>query len=156
MWLRWLVWPSVALLIADAVVGGRAGTLHLTDTAWAIVAAYLVVRAATGGFPGLLGRALELRPLVYLGRISYGVYIVHLFVPLAYEAVLHRFGISGTRSPARWAFWQTAISIALASLSWHFYERPINDLKRFFPYRAVSGARRDVGGAFLPTRKHGH
>jgi peptidoglycan/LPS O-acetylase OafA/YrhL len=27
-------------------------------------------------------------------------------------------------------------TIALAALSWHLFERPINQLKRLFPYRA--------------------
>ena len=29
----------------------------------------------------------------------------------------------------------TAISLAIAALSWRLYERPINDLKRHLPYR---------------------
>jgi peptidoglycan/LPS O-acetylase OafA/YrhL len=31
-----------------------------------------------------------------------------------------------------------AITIVLASLSWHLYEKPINNLKRFFPYPSVA------------------
>jgi len=30
------------------------------------------------------------------------------------------------------------VSIAAAMLSWYFLEKPINDLKRHFPYRATT------------------
>jgi peptidoglycan/LPS O-acetylase OafA/YrhL len=54
--------------------------LGLEDTAWAVLGAWVIDRAA-GGVGGAVGRVLSFRPLVYLGRISYGVYLIHLFVP---------------------------------------------------------------------------
>ena len=134
-WLPWLVGPAAALVVADVVLGGRIRALRLADSGWAVLCAYVIVRAAAGGFGGAVGRLLALRPLVYLGRISYGIYIVHLFVPIGYNAALRALALPGTRSQAVWALWQTALTVVVASLSWHWFERPINGIKRLFPYR---------------------
>lgn len=71
-------------------------------------------------------RALTWRPLVALGRISYGVYLIHL--PITY--VLWRATTlvlpPGTRLPL-WVLvplW-SASTIALAALSWRYFEQPI-------------------------------
>ena len=83
-----------------------------------------------------IGRVLELPPLVALGRISYGVYLYHaLVLALVVRAQpwtpvnvsdqgLGRFLIAG------------AATLVLASVSWLAFEKPINGLKRHFPYVA--------------------
>lgn len=30
------------------------------------------------------------------------------------------------------------LTISAAAMSWHFFEKPLNDLKRYFPYHAPS------------------
>ncbi|MBF0877953.1 acyltransferase [Gluconobacter cerevisiae] len=59
-----------------------------------------------------------LRPLAYLGTISYGIYLWHLSVILS----LHRLDwLTGQR-----CIWIVLVaSIILATLSWHFFEKPI-------------------------------
>jgi peptidoglycan/LPS O-acetylase OafA/YrhL len=85
---------------------------------------WLVDRAADGRAWPLLGWA----PIRYLGKISYGIYMLHLPVmwfarPLVGE------------KPSVWRFIVlTALSIAAAALSWHLFEAPINALKRRIPY----------------------
>jgi peptidoglycan/LPS O-acetylase OafA/YrhL len=37
-----------------------------------------------------------------------------------------------------------ALTISLAALSWHLYEKPLNDLKRFFPYNVPARPRETV------------
>ena len=60
-----------------------------------------------------------LRPLDYLGDVSYGVYLWHLPVILTLTA--HAL----TRSPMELLTWTLAVVIALSALTWHFLERPI-------------------------------
>lgn len=74
-----------------------------------------------------LGLFLSLAPLAYLGRISYGLYVYHSFI---LHATTDHWG--GSRKIKVVAF---VISIAVAMVSWHLFEKPINNLKRFFPYR---------------------
>ena len=84
------------------------------------------------------------------GQISYGLYLFHNFVP------------AGTVRVAR-ALWHTtpdqllgagavyvfngAVLVALAALSWHLVEQPLNRLKRYVPYVVGVGARRGAGDA---------
>lgn len=92
---------------------------------------WLVHRAATG-FRGPFGRLLETRPMLLVGRISYGVYVFHFFAPPLAE----RLGL-GTASTAGVVATIAACSLATfaaAMLSWNLYEKPLNDLKRRVPY----------------------
>ena len=75
--------------------------------------------------PWIVG-PLAFRPVAYLGKISYGLYIYHLLVIerdwLSYlpESYLFRF-----REP----YGELGVTIAIASASWRFFEQPINRLK---------------------------
>ena len=45
-----------------------------------MLAGWVVLRASTG-FRGPIGKLLEIKPLIYLGTISYGIYVYHNFIP---------------------------------------------------------------------------
>jgi peptidoglycan/LPS O-acetylase OafA/YrhL len=62
----------------------------------------------------------------YLGRISYGLYVFHLPVLWFAPSVVHHYCMP----------WSFAVTLLLAVLSWHFFESPINNLKRKIPYRS--------------------
>jgi peptidoglycan/LPS O-acetylase OafA/YrhL len=86
------------------------------------------------GIGGPVGAFLRWRPLVYVGVISYGLYVYHGVLNEAAGVMKSRGWISD-----RGAWWVVAglfaSSFAIAALSWHFFEKPINNLKRHFPYR---------------------
>jgi peptidoglycan/LPS O-acetylase OafA/YrhL len=87
-----------------------------------------VVDRAAAGFGGSIGRFLSSKLIVSIGAISYGIYVWHGPV----YAIAARWHLTST--PAL-AFLVTATgSLSLAGVSWMLYERPINSLKRFFPY----------------------
>ncbi len=93
-----------------------------------------LIDAAARGTTGQLGVLLNLPPLVYLGKISYGLYVLHPFVETLYDHVSTQ-----TMLPQFWLIripLLAAASILLAALSWHLFEYPINKLKRYFPYAA--------------------
>jgi peptidoglycan/LPS O-acetylase OafA/YrhL len=72
-----------------------------------------IVAVATSKESGLLHKLLTLNALRYVGRISYGLYMIHPFV----------FGAFRQRIPdARGPFAAVAVSLILASLSWHLFE----------------------------------
>jgi peptidoglycan/LPS O-acetylase OafA/YrhL len=79
---------------------------------------------------------LTLRPVKWLGRVSYSVYVFHMFVPHVLVTGFRRLGIEITDEVSEPAFFAMCLGVLfLASgLSWTFFERPINDLKRHFPY----------------------
>jgi len=96
-----------------------------------------LIGTAGQGFGGLFGRALEWIPLRYLGKISYGMYVYHLFVPglMAYLAWAGGIYYWSTGLEAFVVY--TSLTIAIASLSWRVLERPLNNLKRWFPFESV-------------------
>jgi peptidoglycan/LPS O-acetylase OafA/YrhL len=75
---------------------------------------------------------------VYVGTISYAMYLMHPFLRAPIDRMLHRFNVGWLAwdNPARFIV-TTLLSIGLAALSWTFFESPINSLKDRFPY--VSG-----------------
>lgn len=82
-------------------------------------------------------KSLRLKPLVFLGQISYGLYVWHLPVLWA----LGRDAVSvpdwmprGTDRIVEFAA-LVATTVLVSIVSWYAFERPINSLKRRFPYR---------------------
>ena len=57
-----------------------APTVIFAELAFGLFFGSLIVNAANG-FQGISGKILELRPLQYLGKISYGIYVYHFNVP---------------------------------------------------------------------------
>lgn len=93
---------------------------------------YVVVGGAARGFSGASGWFLSLAPLRYIGRISYGLYVIHYFVPTVLKSYAERLmGLYPSGFMHRAAQFAiiaafATISLALAALSWHFLENPIN------------------------------
>jgi len=110
----------------------------LQDFFMALAFAWLVAGAARG-FGGVAGSLLKLKPLLYIGTISYGIYVYHMFMLIVVPRACQYIGVS-LANPVLYAVILTTVSIAIAASSWHFFEKPINDLKRYFPYRREKGA----------------
>ena len=87
---------------------------------------WLVGGAATG-FTGCFGGMLNWKPLRYAGKISYGIYLYHYFMPGLARSVIIRQGFEA----ADWIVSVMAFSLTLiaAMLSWHLIEKPISRLK---------------------------
>jgi peptidoglycan/LPS O-acetylase OafA/YrhL len=101
----------------------------LRPFSYAVIFAWLVARAGQG-FGGIVGRFLACKPLVYVGSISYGLYVYHAAIP----GFLGRWDLPWPdRSLGRLAL-VVVLSIAIASFSWFAMERPLNNLKKYFPY----------------------
>ncbi len=92
-------------------------------------------------FAGLVGLALEgwfgpvflSQPLRYLGKISYGLYLIHpsIFLFLQSHHLLERVGwkLHPALVESCAALAALSLSIGLAALSWEFYERRVLALK---------------------------
>ena len=109
----------------------------LSQTAVATLFA-AVVWSAARGVPAPLGTLLEWAPVQYLGRISYGFYLSHNFASFLL-GLAHVDLLGHGRVVQLGLLFITALVPAV--LSWHLVERPLNDLKRFFPYERRADAR---------------
>ena len=81
---------------------------------------------------------LRLRPLTYLGQISYGLYLYHLPIMYAVEGAFRKFAhyrtTFGPERPFSRTVLELAITLAVAALSWHLIEKPFLALKDRFKY----------------------
>ena len=110
--------PLMALTLGLHLAGlSLSSRLVMSDLAMALSFTWLVSRAADG-FGGWGGRLLNLAPVRYLGKISYGVYVYHLFVKLLLPGALVRIGLSYPGGIAG-ELLPTATTLAIASASWH-------------------------------------
>lgn len=121
---RALFWPAlVGLALATALgfsgSGDPAAYELFGRLYWpvaAVSAAFIVLGLATNSAPRYVRRVLESPVLVYLGRISYGIYLWHILVLTAAR--------SFTDSPLLLASITLVGAIAVASGSFYFVERP--------------------------------
>jgi peptidoglycan/LPS O-acetylase OafA/YrhL len=95
-----------------------------------------VVAAAARGIPGRAGAFLAHPAVVYLGRISYGIYLAHNFAPLIARGLIAATGLAGrvAFAGAPRLVLLTAVTVGAAALSWHLVEAPFSRLKMRFPY----------------------
>ncbi|MBS1917787.1 MAG: acyltransferase [Bacteroidetes bacterium] len=67
--------------------------------------------------------------VLYLGKISYGIYIIHMFIPYFYGMHLPKITESNLYLIN---FLRLVVTLTLASLSWYLFEKPILNLKKQF------------------------
>jgi peptidoglycan/LPS O-acetylase OafA/YrhL len=120
------------------------------DLGYALMFVWLVDRAAEG-FSGWMKIVLEWQPLVYTGTISYGVYVYHGVIPYFWNLYFSSTfgGIPNGTGAGRFLF-VLALSCLVATVSWWFVEKPLNDLKKHFPYAGRRSA------SPLPTEGNRH
>jgi peptidoglycan/LPS O-acetylase OafA/YrhL len=94
-----------------------------------VVALALIDRASLG-FAGRARLLMENPVLMYLGKISYGLYLFHIFIPDIYRWL----GLPVFASGALTFATNLCLLVLLASASWQFFERPVNSLKKRFSY----------------------
>ena len=86
---------------------------------------------------GLLHDVATHRALVFLGGISYGVYVWHYLAPELIRIGEQQTGLN-FHLPYYFGWKRLlhvgTVTVMMATLSWYAFERPINALKRFYPY----------------------
>jgi peptidoglycan/LPS O-acetylase OafA/YrhL len=101
---------------------------------WALFFVWLVNGAATG-LPGIVGKFFQLKPVAYIGKISYGIYVYHLFMLSLVPIVLAQGSLDFSLLPGWLQFGLLAgVTIGVAAISWHLFESPLNSLKHHFSY----------------------
>lgn len=143
LWARLLLGSGLLVLVAAQLPGWWI----LRQTGWALCFAWLVYLSGHG-LKGRVGRLLKSRPLVFIGKISYGVYVLQGFAlyywywllyssPLPISRVCDKFGIPISLFTGELTDMSMSILITLiaAILSHRFIETPIHSLRHHFPFR---------------------
>ena len=129
----WL-WIGLGALIAGMGAAATvAGGTSLLDTALVTGFAGAVLAAmATTGARNPLHAALRRGPLAFYGRISYGLYMIHIMVFVylgSFDLRMNRYGATGNLAVVAV---RLAASTAAASALWYGFESQILKLKRHF------------------------
>jgi peptidoglycan/LPS O-acetylase OafA/YrhL len=120
---RWL-WPVVAVSAATVTLQVFGMNAAFWES-WPLVVFWRTLLGATCTLVVISACAIDdgwflaaTAPLRYLGTISYGIYLWHLLVIIAIRPLL-------VHQPARACLWTLGLTVVLAALSWHFFEKPL-------------------------------
>lgn len=135
-------WQSVSILVAGAAVllldnvargvhvigpGGFYWSIALVGYATLCCGAVAVVVFSGGKIVTTVKQFLTLKPLRYIGKISYGLYLYHLFILFLLNIAPYQTESTGT------SFWRLAAAVILtfgvAHLSYQYIELPLLGLK---------------------------
>jgi len=138
---RWLGLPGLILLLLlqtlesyELISPVMKNMWFIEPLPWALLFVWLIHRAASG-YHGIVGKILELKPIVYIGKISYGIYVYHLFIVALAPTVLSQEDINFSLLPGWIQFGLLAgVTVGMAAISWHLFESTLNSLKNYFSY----------------------
>jgi peptidoglycan/LPS O-acetylase OafA/YrhL len=139
-------WTSKVSLSAFFIVCAALSVLALSIASFNLLfnvfysgCAVVIIFKSQKGFTGIFGKFLDFRAFQYLGKISYGLYIYHSFMPWLLRcltgtetryylpiAILPK-SLAGKAVITLSA--QFILLVIVASLSWFLFEKPINNLK---------------------------
>lgn len=138
---------ELAALVAVAIILGSAWRFHsgMAFPGWValipcLAAAGLIAVGSQGG--SLVTQALSWRPVVFVGQISYSLYLWHWPVFVAYRLV------NGGAIGRLEAILLVIVSIGIACLSWRYVERPFRE-KAFLPTQRSVFTAAAVGSLIL-------
>jgi peptidoglycan/LPS O-acetylase OafA/YrhL len=95
-------------------------------------AGMLLLALTTSGSRGVYNRALTVSPLRFYGRISYGLYMIHILTFTLIGAFDERMNVYGARGGLIVVAVRLTLSTLVATVMWYGFERPILKLKRYF------------------------
>jgi peptidoglycan/LPS O-acetylase OafA/YrhL len=151
-WLPWTAAAAVLLLLAYGAGLPRAAPYDYSELGWLVehlgyglVGLLLVLPAALGHGP----RVLAIRPVAWLGLVSYGIYLWH--VPIALQ-VNDRLGDVPNLGFVVVTAVTVALAVAVAALSYYGVERPLLALKDPRGSRRRTSARARAAAATEPRR----
>ena len=128
MWLG--LGGMVAGFWAAATIAG--GTAYLDSALAAGFVGMMLALMSSSGARNPINAALRTGPLAFYGRISYGLYMIHISVFIYFgwfDARMDRYGIPGNLAVV--AF-RIAASTAAAAILWYGFEKQILKLKKHF------------------------
>ena len=142
--LRWSGWVAAASVVGWFGVWWGAGSADWTTNGTVFVWGLLLLAVGSAALvvyamrpDTLVARLLSLRPMQFLGKYSYGIYVLHfLLMAAAVPLRRHAFQLLQNKALAVLAggVVLACISVAAAVLSYQGFEKQFLKLKRFFDY----------------------
>jgi peptidoglycan/LPS O-acetylase OafA/YrhL len=129
----WLMTGLTGLVLGIATAATIAGGTAFLDSGLAVGfgGAALAAIASTGA-RNPLNAALSRGPLAFYGRISYGLYMIHIMVFIYFGWFDRKMDAYGTAGNLAIVAFRLVASTALATVLWYGFESRILKFKRFF------------------------
>lgn len=96
-----------------------------------------LIGRASEGMTGVIGKVLDLKALVEIGKVSYGIYLFHPFITGISSRVFKFVGVTLERGVVYFVI-HSVLSIFIAYFSWLIIEKPINSLKDIFEKKPLT------------------
>jgi peptidoglycan/LPS O-acetylase OafA/YrhL len=145
-----IIISTAAALVVFIAIAARYGAMITTNhpmqqagqSILALLFSGIIAIAATGISPSI-GAVLKLRPLIKIGRVSYGMYVFHcVFEPdinrILPISMFHATWFSEAMGIVLHTTCAILITYGVAWLSFNFFEQPINKYKNLFRAREES------------------
>ncbi len=132
---QFLGFGAAGVLLARILMHRNSSIVSYTFLAIAFVG-LLGISLTSDPRSSLLGRSLSAAWLRYIGKISYGIYLLHYPLFILWSRFIGSLGFYQAHPVAGnlAAFaGQIPLAAIAASISWHFFEEPILRLKEWFP-----------------------
>ncbi|MBS0660041.1 MAG: acyltransferase [Verrucomicrobia bacterium] len=132
---RWLILalsvalPLVSLIDTQRGLATPEGITFL-GLNFAAIVAYLILH----GPASRLGRALRFGPLRWFGRVSYFVYVFHMFLLSISAQLIGTFVSEASRTSIQAVALALLLLVAAAAVSWRWLESPLLRVGRSIPY----------------------
>ena len=137
-----IFYAIIPVYVITSMVGTNIFSISFGRVFVAIFAMFCI-EGSVNGFKNWFGRFLQSKPIVYMGKISYGIYLYHLFASLLFWRGFEKVSIFCKSVGLNVAPFikllalplfnfvlYTLITVGLASASWYLLERPANRLRR--------------------------
>lgn len=127
-----LIYAAILIALLNIPAPDISGVLRLSLHLSATLFIGSIILAPTGS----LTKALEWKPVAFIGAISYGMYLYHMFGLHAASVALQKIGVDASLMKF---FAGSAITIAVSAASYIFIEKKFLDLRRKFrPAQTIS------------------
>ena len=155
---KWLLLPCFLIFIYNKL--SHQVYFIFFERTFVALLAVVVIEGASKGYKNWFGWLLENKVVLYLAKISYGIYLYHIitaylfwkFIGLLNNYATRHFQLDLTgfvnfmALPAVSFFIYFFLSVVLAALSWHLLEKPISNFKKLFMYNAPAKNRISTPG----------
>ncbi len=129
------------ILIYYLIINGKEHRFYsflLDEVPFCLISALIIGRGVAGNYKFIAKVILENKVLKHFGEISYGLYVFHLFAPPIFWGYISKWMSLHTDSKyTAWVLYFT-FTVLAAEISYYFYEKPINSLKRFFNFFLIN------------------
>lgn len=93
-----------------------------------------IVQLFSCGFSGRLNSIVLFKPFLLLGKVSYGLYVYHMFMFIPYVLILKIFDLNLPENIYVSNVVKILLTVVVAIISWYLIERPILKVKERFQY----------------------